>query len=327
MVSAGAPSRPLLGRHALGLDVGGTYIKWVLLDCHVVVVDSGHVPTPRTGPDDVASALAQIARRVEVDSVGIGVPGLAHRETGVVRFIPNIPGEWGAYPLAARVAQQCGRPVALLNDARAFGLAELRVGSAKGLADVVFVTLGTGIGGALAIDGKMLVGRFDGCGEFGHQTYDVNGPMCGCGNRGCVETYSSGSAIVRAASPGVTQRLSPALLTATGSDLDELTPLVVAGAAAAGDPFAAGVIGGAARALASVVASTCALFGAEAIVVGGGVSAALPLLRPYMEEALTARRQLIGDCVLLPAGLGEQSGAMGAALWGAAMVGSNEHEG
>ena len=130
------------------------------------------------------------AARRPVESLGVAVPGLYIPESGVVTFLTNVPGDWSATPVGAPVATATGLPTALINDARAFGLAELRFGAGRDVRSFVGLTLGTGIGGVFAIDDQVIQGYRGQAGELGHQTIDPDGPWCGCGNRGCVEAYA-----------------------------------------------------------------------------------------------------------------------------------------
>jgi glucokinase len=189
----------------LGIDLGGTTVNWVVRAGRAedrAIVARGSVPTAsdRTA---IVTGLADIARRVEtghdVRAIGVGVPGHVNRSSGVVRFLPNLPGDWAGYPLGSELTRETGKPVHLLNDARTFCLAELTLGAAYGRSDALFLTLGTGVGGGVVVNGRLLVGPDDRLGEIGHLTYQREGRPCGCGNRGCLETYASGPALVTAA--------------------------------------------------------------------------------------------------------------------------------
>ncbi len=144
----------------------------------------------------VVAQLAELAIEVrdgisdgEVVSLGVAVPGLYIPETGVVTFLTNVPGDWSATPCGEPVSRAVGLPTALINDARAFGLAELRFGAGRDVDSFIGFTLGTGVGGVFAIGNQVIQGYRGQAGELGHQTIDPDGPWCGCGNRGCVEAY------------------------------------------------------------------------------------------------------------------------------------------
>ncbi|WP_116953049.1 ROK family protein [Jiangella endophytica] len=299
----------------LGIDVGGTTVKWVVFDVRTGrVLVRGAIPTAGD-PAAVAADLSALAaaadlaalaaadaavgyapgdaaRGARISAIGVGVPGHVDRATGVVRFLPNVPGDWPGFPLAATLRGATGRPVTVVNDARAFCLAEWRLGAARGYDDVLFLTLGTGVGGGVVSGGTLLTGPDDRLGEIGHLVYDRGGPPCGCGHRGCLETYASATAIARAAG-----RISAADVF--------LAPA---------DPRAQTAVAAAGRAIGETVASLCAVLPADLLVVGGGVAAGLPRLRPSIEAALAERRDFIGVVDVVAAGLGPDAGAVGAAL-------------
>ena len=189
-------------RH-LGLDLGATNLKWAVVehaDGTWSTLAHGQVPTrlvadPEAVPASVTSQLAEMAATViaewgPVESIRVGVPGLYDPATGRIRFLPNVPGPWAGHPVGEAVAAAASVPVALINDARAFGLAELRLGAGRGASSMVGLTLGTGVGGVIAVGGRVHQGHDGTGGELGHQTIDPDGPWCGCGNRGCVEAYA-----------------------------------------------------------------------------------------------------------------------------------------
>ncbi|MEP7379558.1 MAG: ROK family protein, partial [Chloroflexota bacterium] len=178
-------------RH-LGLDLGGTNIKWAVVSHEADTwrtLGTDHRPTPEGGPGPVTQALilagrAALAAHPGVATVGVGVPGLYYPESGDTRFLVNIPGAWDRFPVGATVGAALGLPTHLINDARAFGLAELRLGAGRGVSSMVGLTLGTGIGGVIAVDGHVYQGHDGTAGELGHQTIDPDGPSCHCGNNG-----------------------------------------------------------------------------------------------------------------------------------------------
>ena len=197
-------------RH-LGLDLGATNLKWAVVeheDGAWRLLANGQVPTrvvpdPDAVPDSVVGQLAEVATDAiaawgPVVSVGIGIAGHFDPATGRARFLPNVPGPWAGHPVAEPVSRAIGVPAFLINDARAFGLAELRLGAGRGASTMVGLTLGTGVGGVIAIDGRIHQGHDGTAGELGHQTIDPDGPWCGCGNRGCVEAYARADQIAAA---------------------------------------------------------------------------------------------------------------------------------
>jgi len=301
-----APSRHL------GLDLGGTNIKAVVVEHDGDdwrVLDRDQVGTPAAqGPDRVVARLAEvgaeaIGRCPGVGTVGIGIPGLYDPAAGTTRFLVNIPGAWAAKPVAGPVGDALGLPAAMINDARAFGLAELRLGAGRGAASMIGLTLGTGVGGVIAIDGRVVLGHDGTAGEIGHQTLDPDGPECGCGNRGCLEAF------VRA------DRFAAACGTAT--------PEEGIAAALAGDPRAAAGVAEMARWLGIGISNVIAVFSPDLVVIGGGVAAAGDgLLEPIRAEL--ARRVTTTDLAeveVVPAELGTWAGSIGSAIHGAQEAG------
>jgi glucokinase len=294
-------------RH-LGLDLGGTNIKWVVVEQDADdwrALDRGQVQTPAAeGPEAVVTRLAEVGaealeREPEVASIGIGVPGLYNPAAGTTRFLVNIPGAWAGRPVAGPVATALGTPCVLINDARAFGLAELRMGAARGAASMIGITLGTGVGGVVALDGRVYQGHDGSAGELGHQTLDPDGPPCGCGNRGCLESFVRADRIAAACG---TETAEAAMEAARAAD-----PRAIAGLALVG------------RYLGIGIANMIAVITPDVIVIGGGISASFDLLRGPIEAELRERvfTTALDRIRLLPAELGTWAGAIGAAIHGA----------
>jgi glucokinase len=302
-------------RH-LGLDLGGTNLKWAVVahaDGVWTSVANGQTPT-RIVDDDAevpAACVAQLAEvaAVAIDewgpvlSVGIGVPGLYDPADGSTRFLVNVPGPWDGQPVAAPVSAAVGVPVHLINDARAFGLAELRLGAGRGASSMVGLTLGTGIGGVIAIDGRVHQGHDGTAGELGHQTIDPDGPWCGCGNRGCLEAFARADQIAAACG------------TVTAEEAVR--------AATAGDPRALRGLADIGRYLGIGIANMITVISPDRVVLGGGVAAAGDLLFEPIRAEL-ARRVMttsLAQVQVLPAELGTWAGSIGAAVHGAEAAG------
>lgn len=175
---------------SLGLDLGGTFVKWVVLEDGAVTA-GGEVKTRGAeGPEAVIERLIDAGREAgRVDTVGIGVPGLFDGERGTTTFLVNVPGEWEGRPVAGPVGEALGAPARLVNDARAFALAEWTLGAARGCETAAFFVVGTGVGGGVIVGGRPHEGRDGRAGELGHLTIHPQGPRCNCGNRGCVEAF------------------------------------------------------------------------------------------------------------------------------------------
>jgi glucokinase len=298
--------------HHLGLDLGATNLKSVVVEHRTGTwatvgrdqVATRRVANPDAVPGAVVGQLAEvaavaIAKWGRVASVGIGVPGLYDPATGTTRFLVNVPGPWAGHPVAGPVGGAVGLPTFLINDARAFGLAELRLGAGRGASSMVGLTLGTGVGGVFAIDGRVHQGHDGTAGEIGHQTIDPDGPWCRCGNRGCLEAYARADQIATACG------------TATAEDAVR--------AAQAGDPRARAGLAEVGRYLGIGIANMITVISPDRIVVGGGVAAAGELLfAPIRAEiARRVRTTSIDDVALVRAELGIWAGAIGAAVHGA----------
>jgi glucokinase len=290
-------------RH-LGIDVGGT-------NCKLAVLETGYqsrllatatVPTGSGDPGEVvdrvaAAAVGLLAASGPVAAAGAGVPGLFDDASGRTLLLPNLPPAWNGYSFRGRLADRLGVPVALINDARSFALAESRMGAAAGCSTVVCLTLGTGVGGGVVIDGRLRFGPHGRAGEVGHQVIDPAGPPCGCGNRGCVEAFAAGPALCRLA----------------GRD----SPEAVFAAAAAGDHRAEAAVEAVVGRLATGIANLVTVLWPERVVVGGGVAAAGERLFGPLRRAVAASAPLVDPAAyeIVPAALGPVAGAIGAALW------------
>jgi glucokinase len=298
-------------RH-LGLDLGATNLKWAVVD-HAdgtwTTIARDQVPTrlvtdPEAVPASVVAQLAEVAVAAiagwgPVLSIGIGIPGLYDPATGCARFLPNIPGPWAGHPVAGPVADATGVAAHLINDARAFGLAELRLGAGRGASSMVGLTLGTGVGGVFAVDGRVHLGHDGTGGELGHQTIDPDGPWCGCGNRGCMEAFARADQIAAACG---TETAEEAVRAARAGDARALAGLADVG-----------------RYLGIGIANMIAVITPDRIVIGGGISAAGDLLfEPIWAEV---RRRVhitsLEPVTLVAAELGTWAGSIGAAVHGA----------
>jgi len=291
----------------LGLDLGGTNIKTVVLKRDgeaLLIVDDGSVPTDAdSGPEVVTERLIETASEVleghaPIETVGLGVPGLFDPETGDVELFPNLPGPWPGYPLRRLLSNGIGREVILINDARAFTLAEGTMGAGRGCRVIVAVVLGTGVGGGIMIDGRLHLGAFGTAGEIAHQVIDPDGALCGCGNRGCVETLTKADALTSLA----------------GLDSAE----EVFAAAADGDERALDAIDQVAEYLGLALANAVTLLGPDRVIVGGGISEAGALVLDPITRVVKERVTLVpADRIeVVPAELGLLAGAVGAALAG-----------
>jgi glucokinase len=301
-------------------------MKLALLDPEGRIAAHERMPTAGfEGHRAVLARMAEAVRRLveqvpggEVGGVGVGVPGMVEMASGVTGDLPNLPGRWQGVAVGPELAAATGLPVHLINDARAFALAEARLGAARGAETALCVTVGTGIGGAVIAFGRVLFGLGGAAGEVGHLIVQPGGVVCTCGNRGCVEPLVTGPAIAAEAVRRVVQGFSTRLFERAEGDLDAITPELVDQAAEAGDVVAAEVLEDAGRWLGLALAGAIATLAPEVVVIGGGVA------RPggvYWRSAeATARGHVhvmaIDEVRFLPAALGYDAGVVGAALWG-----------
>ena len=306
------------------VDLGGTNVKAAIADAAGAVLAERSVPTDaHAGPDVVLARIAALLRELaaeagagELSAVGVGVPGLVDARAGVTKFLPNLPTRWRDVPAAAMLGGELGCPVRLLNDARAATLAELRFGRGAGRPDITFAffTLGTGVGGGVVVDGQLRLGPLGAAGELGHQTVVPNGPRCGCGNRGCLETVASGPAIAAEGVRLMRAGLAPALHGLTDGDAGRVTAETMAAAADADEPVAE-AIETAAEALGLAAANVVTILHPELIVLGGGVAALGDRLTGVVRRTITARVGMFpaGDVRVERSTLGERAGVLGAA--------------
>lgn len=305
---------------AIGVDIGGTKVSAGVVDDDGRVVDRELRPTPGHDVAEteaiIVEVVKELAARHEVTAVGVGAAGWIANDHATVLFSPHLA--WRDEPLHAALSDQIGLPLVVENDANAAAWAEYRYGAAQGEPVVVCVTLGTGIGGGLVIDGTLYRGAYGIACEYGHMTLVPDGRRCACGNRGCWEMYASGRALARDArelveeSPMAAERL----LELAAASPDGLSGPVVTAAAAEGDPAAEAICTTMGRWLGRGLANLAAVLDPSIFVIGGGVSAAGELLlRPAREEfvhTLTGRG-FRPVAKVVSAALGPDSGLVGAA--------------
>jgi predicted NBD/HSP70 family sugar kinase/uncharacterized phosphosugar-binding protein len=219
-------------------------------------------------------------------------------------LVPNLPGSWGDEPITVPLSAALGLPVALCNDARAFAVAEQQLGAARGIDNVVAVTLGTGLGCGIISGGRLVQGR----GELGHVRIEGSDTPCGCGLTGCLETVASARAMVRQAREAIAVGQPTTLIA------DQLTAKAVVDAARAGDPVAEPIVRRAGEALGVALAALVTALGTEVVVIGGGLSSALDLLTGVIEAPIRERGPVIGGCRVVASSLGLHAGAIGAGL-------------
>ncbi|WP_061965527.1 ROK family glucokinase [Demequina aurantiaca] len=287
-------------KHAIGVDIGGTKIAVGVVDEHGAIVAKTRRKTQPQDPASIdsaiADAVAELAQNYEFHAVGLAAAGFVSADRAHVTFAPNIA--WREYPLAANVSALIGRPditVVVENDANAAGWAEYKYGAARDATNMVMLTIGTGLGAALVVDGRLVRGQYGFGAELGHFRVVPGGHACGCGHRGCWEQYASGSALVREAHRAGVERpvRSAALLELAGGSAAGITGPHVTTAAVAGDELGIELLAELGSWIGQGCASLAAVLDPELFVVGGGVIAAGDLMlepaRASYSEYLPAR--------------------------------------
>lgn len=305
---------------ALAVDLGGTKLLVGVVDRAGRVLAKERIATPQGGPDAVARAIRDLARSLQdatgtsAAGMGVAVPGPTDHDRGVVYDPPNLTG-WGRETaFGSLLVHELGIPVFVENDANAAALGEAWIGAGRGVRDLVYITVSTGIGGGLILDGRLYRGANGTAGEFGHVIVDPDGPPCHCGNRGCLEVLASGTAIARQARDAVAGGEST-VLQSLAARPGEITAESVAKAALAGDALASALYRRAGTRVGIFLSNLLALLNPAMIIVGGGVSKAGDLLFRPLREAIAARvypRPALGVKVM-PADLGDDVGIIGAA--------------
>lgn len=294
----------------VAVDVGGTEIKAARVDHDATALVERSLPTPVAGVRTAERVVDAVVRLVDelrdpaVAAIGLAVPGLVDERRGVAVWSENL--YWTDVPMAAQVSERCGLPTALGHDVRTGALAETRLGAARGMEDVLFLAIGTGIAAGLVLGGRLHAG--DGyAGEIGHTDAGHDEP-CACGSSGCLEAIASAAAIARRYS--------------ARSGCEVAGAAEVVRAAAAGDPNAQVVWNEALDALAGALAWVAGVLAPEAIVIGGGLSRAGATLLDPLADRIRARLTFQRVPRLLPAALGDRAGCIGAALLALDLVGA-----
>jgi glucokinase len=310
------------GLPAIGVDVGGTKVAGGLVGPDGTVLDSARRATPGTSVGDTEDAIVAVVEELAARAgrptagIGVGAAGWFDRAGDVVMFSPHLA--WRDEPLRGHLARRLRAPLWVGNDADAAAWAEYRHGAARGSALALMITLGTGIGGGIVIDGRLQQGAHGVAGEWGHMRVVPDGRPCACGNRGCWEQYASGTALAAAARELVARSPAAAgnLLEQVAGEPDRLTGEDVAEVAAAGDRLAAELIADVGTWLGQGIADLAAALDPDVVVVGGGMSVLGELLlapaRARLERSLPGRGFRPGPRVVA-AELGPAAGLVGAA--------------
>lgn len=304
----------------IGIDVGGTKIAGGVVDVDGTIVEHRKVKSPAKDAAAITTTIAELvsdlASRHCVEGVGVGAAAYVDAARSKVLFGANLA--WRDLDLRAELERRTGLAVVVENDANAAAWGEFSFGAGADVDDLLLITVGTGVGGGVVLDGRLHRGAFGVAAEVGHLRVVPDGRPCGCGNRGCFEQYASGSALVRQTRKAVAA--DPAggagLLARAGGDVDRIKGPLITEAASGGDPFAIAQLAELGRWLGEGIASLAAVLDPAVTVIGGGVSAAGDLLLDPVRAAF--RSHLIGvgyrpELEIRGAQLGNRAGVIGAA--------------
>lgn len=313
-----------MGKNRIGIDVGGTNVKIALVDEKGKIKYSNSVPTRAEmgyeyTVNNIKQAIYDLLKETKlepknIEGIGFGFPGQVDYKSGIVRLAPNIPG-WVDVPIAKLIEDEFHIPTRVDNDVRCAALGELNFGAGKGCENLICITVGTGIGSGLIVNGKLVRGASNAAGEIGHIKLQMNdGPICGCGDTGCLEAFASGPSIVAMAEDYIRGGKSTKFREMANSN--PITPYIVCETAKAGDPVAKRIFTIIGEYIGIGMASVVNLLNPEKIIVGGGVADAGEILMTPLKETLKKRAMKIaGEAVeVVPAQLGNTAGVIGASL-------------
>jgi glucokinase len=307
--------------YTIGVDVGGTKVLGGVVDENGAVLKTARRDTPREGGSALTSTIAEVALELsaefDVTGVGLSAAGFVSSDRKTMLATPNIAG-WNGVQLEAELRALINLPIVLENDANAAAWGEARFGAGRGRENMLMVTVGTGIGGGIIVNGQLLRGAFGIAAEIGHLRVFPEGHLCGCGARGCIEQYASGNALLRhareaiAASPDLARNL----LSRGDGTLEGLTGRAITDAARDGDQVALAAFNTTAQWLGAGIASLSVILDPECVVIGGGVVDAGEILLEPTRVALERYMPFAGKHPsprIIAATLGNEAGLVGAA--------------
>jgi len=310
-------------KNRIGVDIGGTNIKIALVDTKGSIIYSNTTPTrAEMGYEytigNIKQAIIDLAKETKIDistieAIGFGFPGQIDYKNGIVRMLPNIPG-WVNVPVAKIMEEEFKVPTRLDNDVRCAALGELNFGAGKGCENLVCITVGTGIGSGIILNGKLIRGASNAAGEIGHIKLTLHdGPLCGCGDFGCFEAYASGPTIVAMAREYIAGGKSSKYKEMA---TEELSPYIVAQAALQGDVVAKRIYTKMGETIGVGLSSVVNLLNPEKIIIGGGVAEAGDILLEPIRKTIAKRAMPIQAAAveIVPAQLGNSAGVIGASL-------------
>jgi glucokinase len=310
----------------LAIDLGGTkIITAIISNSSQVIAKEYQLTLADEGPQSVIERMFSAIDHIlslrnmnssQLASISIAAAGAIDSDKGLITSSPNLPG-WHDVPLRDIVKEKYGVNTFLINDASAAALGEHRLGAGRGVSNLIYLTVSTGIGGGIIINDKLYSGQCGGAGEIGHMTIDVNGPRCNCGNIGCFEVLASGTAVAKEAIRRIRQGERSSLIEIVAGKIENITAEKVEMAARGGDSLALEVISRVSDYLGIGMVNLVNIFNPEMIIVGGGMSKMGDLLLNPARQVVRERAfQLSAQAVrIVPAQLGENAGVLGAAIF------------
>lgn len=312
-----------MAKSRIGIDIGGTNIKVALVSKNGDITYSNTIPTrSEMGYEYTINNIKQAittlmnetkTNKSNIEGIGFGFPGQVDYKTGIVKNLPNIPG-WTEVPIAQIIEKEFGIPTKIDNDVRCAALGELNFGAGKGCENLICITVGTGIGSGIILNGKLVRGASNAAGEIGHiKLFPQGDKLCGCGDYGCLEAYVSGPSIVEMATDYLKGGKSTKYREMAQGDI---TPYIVAQAAMQGDGVAKRIFTIMGEYLGTGLASVVNLLNPEKIIIGGGVAECGDLLLAPVKETLLKRAMAISANAveIVPAKLGNTAGVIGSSL-------------
>jgi glucokinase len=310
----------------LGIDLGGSKILTAVVDTRGEMLSSDESTTPATEErgaliQSILDSADRVLKQANVAmsricAIGVGAAGISNPEAGILFTSPNLPALRNVL-LRDIMQERLDKKTFLINDADAAALGEFYFGAAQGAHNFIYITLSTGIGGGIVIDGKIYTGAIGAAGEVGHMTIDENGPICNCGSRGCWETLASGTALAREARKRIKEGGKTSILEHAEGDEEKVTAQAIYSAAQQGDSLAKELIARTGHYVGVGLANLINIFDPELIVIGGGLaSIGDMLLKPAFKVAgERAFKEAFQAVRFASAGLGRNSGVLGAAAF------------
>ena len=305
-------------KYSIGVDIGGTNLRAALINSAWEVEERIALATSEVREEvlkQVEEVVLKLKAGKDILGVGIGTPGNIDIREGIVYDAPNIKG-WHDVPLKGYVEEKTSLPAFVDNDANVMAFAESRLGAGKGADNIICLTLGTGVGGALIINGKLYYGTVLTAAEIGHIPVNVNGPLCNCGGHGCLERYVGNRFIVERATGAIESGQKSIITELAGGDLEKITPELISQAALRGDALAVEIWNEVGRYIGVAVAGLVNLLNPEIVIIGGGVANADSLVFDPIRQTIKERamKMFARMVKVVPAKLGKDAGMIGAGI-------------